>query len=150
MKKKTSVVSTLVQVSVIPVIILGIILTLMTYNNLNSSILSGVENELAGTAKMLYSNIKETGNGRLNYFKGKLESGGVLLNADAIVRQVKEDTGNDATIFWGDKRVATTIIDSDGKSAVGTKASETVVLQVIDGGMPYFSTHADIDRKSVV
>lgn len=61
---------------------------------------------------------------------------GYSINNDMIVDKVKEKFGVEATLFMEDARVATTIM-SDGKRAVGTKASPVVAEKVLKQGQSY-------------
>ncbi|MCK4351551.1 MAG: cache domain-containing protein, partial [Candidatus Krumholzibacteria bacterium] len=74
--------------------------------------------------------------------------GGVLLNRSyEIVDEVKDvvyrraqhrgtDIGT-TTIFQGDVRIATNVLNSDGERAIGTRVSEEVYDQVLVKGMPW-------------
>ena len=58
--------------------------------------------------------------------------GGVAFGEDnCIVDNVKEVSGIDATIFWEDTRMLTTIRSEDGERALGTKATEGVAEKVL-------------------
>ena len=63
-------------------------------------------------------------------FKGEQQMDG----SDGLVDSLSQICGSKVTIFNGDTRVATTVKDSAGKRAVGTKASETVINNVIIQG----------------
>ena len=63
-------------------------------------------------------------------FKGTQQIDGVNEIADYL----SNICGSKVTIFNGDTRVATTVKDSAGKRAVGTKASEKVINNVITQG----------------
>jgi len=67
-------------------------------------------------------------------FKGTQQMDG----ADDIVDSLSNVCDGKVTIFNGDTRVATTVKDSEGKRAVGTKASETVIDNVITQGKFFF------------
>lgn len=74
--------------------------------------------------------------------------GGKLLNRNYdIVDKVKDivykgeqyrkkDIGT-ATIFQGDLRISTNVINNDGTRAIGTRVSEEVYYQVIEKGIPW-------------
>ena len=66
-------------------------------------------------------------------FKGNQQMDG----ADELVDSLSKICGSKVTIFNGDTRVATTVKDSSGKRAVGTKASETVINNVINQGQSF-------------
>ena len=63
-------------------------------------------------------------------FKGQQQIDGINEIADYL----SDICGSKVTIFNGDTRVATTVKDSAGNRAVGTKASETVIDNVITQG----------------
>lgn len=63
-------------------------------------------------------------------FKGSQQMDG----ADELVDSLSRVCGGKVTIFNGDTRVATTVKNAQGNRAVGTKASETVIDNVITQG----------------
>ena len=66
-------------------------------------------------------------------FKGDQQMDG----SDNLVDLLSQICGGKVTIFNGDTRVATTVKDSSGKRAVGTKASEAVINNVINQGQNF-------------
>ncbi len=63
-------------------------------------------------------------------FKGEQQMDG----ADGLVDSLSQVCGGKVTIFNGDTRVATTVKNSSGQRAVGTKASEAIINNVINQG----------------
>ncbi|MDR1663607.1 MAG: methyl-accepting chemotaxis protein [Clostridiales bacterium] len=64
-------------------------------------------------------------------------SAGVRLDTDEMVDSLKAEQGAEFTVFYGDERVATTIIQ-DGQRAVGTKlTSEQVISTVLEQGQEF-------------
>ncbi|MBR4904156.1 MAG: cache domain-containing protein [Selenomonadaceae bacterium] len=70
-------------------------------------------------------------------FKGEQQMDG----ADALVDSLSQVCGGKVTIFNGDTRVATTVKNAQGARAVGTKASEAIINNVITQGN-FFSGEA--------
>ena len=66
-------------------------------------------------------------------FKGTEQIDG----ADDLVDYLSKVCGSKVTVFNGDTRVATTVKNSAGKRAVGTKASQTVIDNVITQGKSF-------------
>jgi two-component system NtrC family sensor kinase len=75
-------------------------------------------------------------------------TGGVLLNQNyEIVDRIKNIVFKDAkyknkeigtaTIFLGDLRISTNVMDREGKRAIGTRASREVYEQVLGKGLPW-------------
>ena len=61
----------------------------------------------------------------------------VNLDSNALVENLKERFDADITVFWGDVRVATTII-IDGASITGTHLASDIAKIVIEDKMEYF------------
>ena len=55
----------------------------------------------------------------------------------SILDDIKDVVGYDVTIFGGDTRISTTIIDENGERAIGTQMSDKVRSTVIDNGGIY-------------
>lgn len=82
--------------------------------------------------------------GNWNIKGDKLYKGDTLINENAaIVDEIKEIINGEVTIFLKDTRIATTIIDEDGKRQIGTKASAQVIEEVIEKGNEY-NGNADV------
>lgn len=58
---------------------------------------------------------------------------GFRLVSNMFVDKLKEITGNEVTIFFGDERIATTILNENGTRAIGTKAASYVSEKVLAG-----------------
>lgn len=73
-----------------------------------------------------------------------------ISGATDIVDTIKAETGCDVTVFYGDERVLTTIVDAGGNRQVGTKASAEVSSQVLDKGQEYGNNNTDIFGKRYI
>lgn len=58
---------------------------------------------------------------------------GIRLDTEYFVDSVKKLTSCETTIFMGDERISTTILQEDGTRAVGTKAAENISSKVLAG-----------------
>lgn len=78
----------------------------------------------------VYSNAKKT-----------TVTGGYVLEynmaSTALVDGVKAQAGVEATVFAGNTRIATTILDETGNRAVGTKMADNVAQRVLEQGEVY-------------
>ena len=74
---------------------------------------------------------------------------GMYLSESSWLDSLKERTGSEFTIFSGDTRIATTVINS-GARAVGTQMSENVATTVITGGEAYHGTAKILGQKHYV
>lgn len=71
----------------------------------------------------------------------------VTQNTETI-DHIKNTTGVEITIFYGDTRRATTITDSSGKRILGTPATSDVTNVVLKTGQEYTSTNVSVNGES--
>ena len=62
---------------------------------------------------------------------------GMKLTETGYLDTVQKSTGAEVTIFHGDIRYATTVLDENGERAVGTTMSESIKKTVLDNGEEY-------------
>ena len=67
-----------------------------------------------------------------------------ISQATNIVDHIKESTGIDVTIFWGDTRILTSIVDEHGARQINTKASAEVAERVLQNGETYYDRNIEI------
>jgi len=80
----------------------------------------------------------------------KLYKGATLINSNYdIVDRIGQLTGNSATVFLHDTRVATNVISGD-KRAVGTKVSETIAEVVLKKGETYIGEADVLGTRNLV
>lgn len=64
---------------------------------------------------------------------------GYYISNDLVVDRIKEAFGTDVTLFLGDERVATTIMN-DGQRVLGTRLDKEIASKVIKEGQEYVGT----------
>ena len=75
---------------------------------------------------------------RFRVVDGKLLAGDRVVNGDyAVADQVQRVFGGVATIFLGDRRVSTNLLDASGRRAVGTRLEGDAYVTVFKEGKPY-------------
>lgn len=140
----------LLQMNMLPLILLTLVLTMFSTAQFAASISVETKNGLVNlyhTVVTLYDNVYEgdyhiIDNGHDTY----LMKGNHLLNDSfTIIDSIKEKTGVDITIFCEDTRILTTIRTDNGTRAIGTKANDIVVKDVLDRGQPHFYTSAMVE-----
>lgn len=98
-------------------------------------------NLLSSTSNLGYTLLENEYPGDWRVDGDRLYKGSKLINDDTgIVDIIKENTGSLATIFMGDTRVATNVTKEDGSRAIGTKAEDKVVEEVLKSGNTYKGT----------
>lgn len=118
----------LVLMSLLPALILGIVLStiasLVIQNSVHTEVINNLES-VADSASFVATD-KD-----LAYITDS-HSQNILQE---YCEYVKRNTDLELTVFLGDTRYATSILDSSGKPLVGTKASDAVINTVINNGM---------------
>ncbi len=145
-KKKKSLIYSIMWMSAIPIVILGVILTIFSQNSVQEGMSFEIKKSLSGTAHNLISIYNMLDAGEFSYSNGKFWKGETELTSDyRILDDIKNDTGADVTIFYGSERRLTTLVDNLGARLVGTKVSEDVQEAVLQRGEEYFSESADVN-----
>ncbi|WP_451975417.1 methyl-accepting chemotaxis protein [Azospirillum endophyticum] len=85
-----------------------------------------------------WSSLQESG-GRFTVADGRLLLDGVAMNDDTrVVDKIKRITGGTATLFLGDRRIATNVTNADGSRAVGTRLAQGPAYEsVLGNGTPF-------------
>lgn len=119
------------------VIVLSVLILAITFFQARKMIEAHFEKQLNSTGNLALSLIDKTYPGAWKESEGKLYKGNQLMNGDTeLVDKIREYTGNHFTIFLQDTRVTTTVTN-EGKRAIGTKASQNIIDQVLSGGKEY-------------
>ena len=140
MKKKKSIRRTLIGLSVVPAVFVGIALIIISVHSLWKGMSEEVSNSLAIAANSLYNTYSLVAPGDYELKDGVLMKGELVIDGDyAIVDALKKSYGMEITLFYGEERRLTTITDDEGKRLVGTKADSETVKWVLETGRKYFS-----------
>ena len=133
------------MLGVLPIVALAVIVSLVSNIQLRSVMTDVVQEDLKAVAKLEYGNIS---NWEGNTFS--VDSDGNMLNGTinltdsvADIDEIKQETGIDVTIFYGDTRYVTSV-KQDGERVLGTKASDTVIDKVLKNGEEYFASNVDV------
>ena len=137
----------MMMISLLPVFVLGIGLYALAADRIANGI---YDESYAGmqAAALAVRDIFEVGNPgsyRLDE-SGELWKGDTLniTRSVGIVDHMKETTGMDVTVFWGDARVLTSIKDEDGERQVQTKAPKAVTQKVWESGEAFLDRNVEI------
>lgn len=134
-------------ISLLPLIVLGTILFLVSADRIANSIYDEAYVGMNATT-LAVRDIFETGNDGQYHVdeNGDLWKGDTLNISQAtdIVDNIKENTGMDVTVFWGDTRILTSLVDENGKRQIGTPASEKVCQQVLEKGEAFYDRNVDV------
>lgn len=143
----------LLIMALMPVIALGI----LTYIATSSQLQNGIEEEafegMQATTRVVREIFDSASEGE--YYmdeEGQLWKGEGLniSTATDMIDNIKEETGCDVTVFYGDERILTTLVDEGGNRQTGTKAKEEVSSQVLNEGLDYGNTNTEIFGKRYI
>ena len=126
------------------IVIMTVVLTITNYSSTKSNLLESLETKLGSDLRFSQQYIEKVYPGDWAIVNGELHKGDVnLVNNTEIVDLMKEVTGgNAASIFQGDTRISTNIIEN-GERLVGTKVS-TEVADVVLTKQQTFTGIADV------
>ena len=147
-KKKFSLVLRMVMMALIPLVLMAVILvTTSIYQmgiGMGDEVIKGLQNT-AYAVSTAYEHLDDE-DWRLegdNLYKG---DEAVTENTDLLDSFVA-DSAVDITIFYGDTRRATTIVDDKGERIVGSPAGDAVIEAVLNKGGTYSSRDVMINDK---
>ena len=148
MKKKKSIKRMLIGLSVIPVIFVGVILMLISGHSMWNGMTDEISNSLAIAANSLYNTYSLVAPGDYQVKDGVLMKGDLVLEGDyAIVDALKKSYGMEITLFYGDERRLTTLMDAEGNRLISTKADSQAVKWVLESGRKYFAQNIEINGE---
>lgn len=150
MKKKGHLYRSLQAMSILPLLVLGFVITIFSYFTVKSSMHAQVQTELQNMAEsvvvtydLLYPGDYYLEEESSQFMKGRQ----VLTNDYAIIDRLKAETQIDITIFYQDIRMLTTICDADGNRITGTSANAGIVQDILFSGRPHFYTNTNINGQ---
>ncbi|MBO6137061.1 MAG: cache domain-containing protein [Lachnospiraceae bacterium] len=130
MKKGISIRVQLLMMAILPVLIVGVVLTVMSAIFIKNGMESEVEEGLMAVVEE-YEDILEDVPER--------EEGD-----NALEDELKADTGYDFTQFKGDTRAHTSVVKPDGTRPIGTQATPEIISTVIGGKQKTSNMNTDV------
>lgn len=148
-KKRLGVMAQLVMLCAIPMIIMVIVVTFYSIGRMRDLVEDSTMEGLRDLCQSVYAayDAIDTGdywqNGDMLY-KGKY----CVTEHEEIIDSFVEGSNTDVTIFYGDTRRATSLRDkSTGERILGTKASDSVIAAVLEGGKTYETSDVIINGE---
>jgi len=142
-KKMSKLNAKLLQITVVPLVLTGIVILVSTYVTFTNTIEKEVQRGLSSiaiTTLHAYDRLYPgdyalvVGNGEYKFFKGLYN----LSEDDNYLQEIRRDADIDITFFYGDTRALTTLEPMEGQPMVGTVAHPKVVSDVFDGKQEMF------------
>jgi len=134
----------IVSLMVTGIVGLGILTCLLTGELLFYAARIAAQERVDTNIKVAWNVLKHKG-ASLKLVDGKLLAGESVLNGDTeTVDLIKTLVGGTCTIFMGDERIATNVVSSEGKRAVGTKLARTSAYEAVLVNRQSFRGEVDI------
>lgn len=125
----------LLTLCLFPMLLICAMITIFSTNSLTKGIESEIKKSLhivAATLDETYTNLYEG-----DYKKGmtgKVTKGDTTISGDTkLIDSIKERTGFEATLFFGNMRLITTISKEKGGVAIGTSLDKEIYAQIKEG-----------------
>ena len=130
----------------IPLFLISLLAVIMAGNNQEETAYGLIEEKLEAVALNVDSIYDVFAQGDYSYTDGVLEKGDSILSEDYdLIDRIKEETGLEVTLFWGDVRAITTVVDGQGNRAIGTTIESDFVADMLNGKMEkYFTEDIEI------
>ena len=149
-KVRGSIRTKLLLMILVPVIVQSVILTYLAATNIEKGMQEQALHGLRSAAvslEHLYDQV-DSGNWAMDS-GGKVSKGDLSISSSyELLDALKEDTGYDYTIFYGNTRVTTSLTDKvSGERLIGTKAGDKVTDIVLIEGNDYSDTQVIINEE---
>ena len=134
-----------IALSIVPVVVLAIITCIVSYIMVENKMAEEVYDALKATAIGCRDRIAMQAPGDYSLEGDKMFKGAYNITVDEVpFDNVKQISGIDTTIFFGDTRYATSVVTAEGKRAVGTQASAPIIEKVLNKGETLTSDSANV------
>lgn len=138
--------SKMLAMSLFPLIVLGLTTIIIGNARIKEVVTNNIENGLRGAAVAVRDTVNYADEGEFHVEDGTLYKGEFdVTNATDIADHIQTSADTDITVFYGNTRYMTSILDTQGNRSIGTTASEEVVGKVLDGQQEYFSSDANVN-----
>lgn len=138
--------SKIMVIALFPLVILGIATILLGNVRISEVVTGSIENGLRAAAVSVSDTLSFTGEGEYQLKDDQLYKGDFnVSDAVEIADDIKAAADTDITIFYGDTRYMTSVLDDQGKRVVGTKAGEKIIEKVLKNGQEHFATNVDVE-----
>ncbi|MGN0376017.1 MAG: methyl-accepting chemotaxis protein [Suilimivivens sp.] len=132
-------------IALFPLVVLGIATIIIGNMRISEVVTGSIENGLRASAVSVRDTLNYAGEGEFQLKEDQLYKGDFNISeAVEIADALKESADTDITIFYGDTRYMTSVVDEQGNRVIGTKAGDQVVEKVLNSGQEHFATNVDV------
>lgn len=137
--------SKIMAIALFPLVVLGIATIIIGNIRISEVVTGSIENGLRASAVSVSDTLSYAGEGEYQLRDDQLYKGDFNISeAVEIADAIKKAADTDITIFYGDTRYMTSVIDEQGNRVVGTKAGDQVIEKVLNNGQEHFATDVDV------
>lgn len=135
------------KITIIPLVIFAFLTLIITSILIYTSLRDETKDGLQHLSQTFLQICDLSGKGDYHIVDSHLYRGDKPFDLDhTIVDRIKNDSSVDATIFWRNNRISTTIKNENGTRAVGTTATKKVTDSVLLKGKEYFSDSVKVNN----
>lgn len=129
-----------------PVVLLGLLSILFMLTTVRSSMMEEIEEGLKGTAAATLAAYDQNTGDYMESSNGDIWKGSYNISrSESLVDRIRDNTGMDVTFFYGDRRIMTSAVDSNGDRILNSPAGDRIVEKVLQNGEEYFSSAVSLD-----
>lgn len=129
-----------------PVVLLGLLSIFFMLTTVRSSMMEEIEEGLKGTAAATLAAYDQNTGDYMESSNGDIWKGSYNISrSESLVDRIRDNTGMDVTFFYGDRRIMTSALDSNGDRILNSPAGERIVETVLQNGEEYFSNSVSLD-----
>ena len=129
-----------------PVVLLGLLSIFFMLTTVRNSMMEEIEEGLKGTAAATLAAYDQNTGDYMESSNGDIWKDSYNISrSESLVDRIKDNTGMDVTFFYGDRRIMTSALDSNGDRILNSPAGERIVETVLQNGEEYFSNSVSLD-----
>lgn len=129
-----------------PVVLLGLLSIFFMLTTVRSSMMEEIEEGLKGTAAATLAAYDQNTGDYMESSNGDIWKGSYNISrSESLVDRIRDNTGMDVTFFYGDRRIMTSAVDSNGDRILNSPAGDRIVEKVLQNGEEYFSNSVSLD-----
>ena len=129
-----------------PVVLLGLLSIFFMLTTVRSSMMDEIEEGLKGTAAATLAAYDQNTGDYMESSNGDIWKGSYNISrSESLVDRIRDNTGMDVTFFYGDRRIMTSAVDSNGDRILNSPAGDRILEKVLQNGEEYFSSAVSLD-----
>ena len=118
-----------------PIVLLGMLSIFFMLTTVRSSMMNEIKDALKGTAAATLAAYDQNTGDYMESSNGDIWKGSYdISRSESLVDRIRDNTGMDVTFFYGDRRIMTSALDSNGDRILNSPAGDRIVEKVLQNG----------------